>query len=153
MFSTQTQKILKRAALLFIVAAILLLLMQSVSARSYSVDYIESDIVVDENGITHVTHKIHYTFRTSPDDEYREVFHFLPSGQNTSLKNITGYLEGYDTSFSYSYSAGSDGYELVCPLPSPNPQSVVFVISCEYYGGINVYNDVTELNYVLKSSL
>ncbi|MCL2141976.1 MAG: DUF2207 domain-containing protein, partial [Methanimicrococcus sp.] len=124
---------------------------QCVSAKSYSIDHIESDIVVDENGITHVTHKIHYTFRTSPGDEYREVLYVLPYGQNTSIKNITGYLEGYNTSF--SYSVGSDGYELISQLPSPNPQSVVFVISCDYYSGVNVYNDVTELNFVLRSSL
>ena len=148
---SKTQKNLKRAALLFIVAAILLLLMQSASARSYSVDSLETDVVVDENGIAYVTHKMHYTFHTSPGDEYREVFFVLPYEQNASLRNITGYLEGYDTTYSVSHSSG--GYEAACRLPSPNPQSVVFVVSCEYYGGVNVYNDVTEFNFILKSSL
>jgi len=138
--------------ILFIVAAVLLLLTSSAAARSYSFDRVDDEIVVDENGIVHVTKRIHYSFITSPGDEFNEVFYTVFSGYNgITMKNATGYLEGYPNS-DFSIAPVREGYELICKLPKPNPNSVVFVVSYELYGGINAYNDVTELNYALWSN-
>lgn len=138
--------------ILFAIAAVFLLLMSGAAAKSYSFDCVDSDIVVDENGIVHVTERIYYSFNTYPEDEYNEVFRVVFTMNGITLQNVSGYLEGYPDAEFY-ISKVADGYELVSRLPHPNPESAVFVISYEYYGGINAYNDVTEFNYILWSNL
>ena len=149
-----TQKSVYRYfTILFIIAAAFLLLTSSAAAKSYSFDRVDADIVIDENGVTHVTEKIHYSFSTYPGDEYNEVYRTVFAGYNgITMRNATGYLEGYPDA-EFRVARVSDGYELICELPKPNPSSVVFVVSYEFLGGINAYNDVTEFNYVLWSNL
>ena len=147
----------RTCVLLFAASVILLLMMSSAAAKSYSFDKVDTDIVVDENGIAHVTQRIHYSFSTYPGDEFNEVFYVAFSGQNgITMHNATGYLEGYPNAVfdaSPYFSQGEFiGYEMTCQLPHPNPESVVFVISYDYHGIVNAYNDVTELNYMLWSN-
>ncbi|MDV0445361.1 hypothetical protein MmiAt1_09360 [Methanimicrococcus sp. At1] len=137
--------------ILLTVLAIFLLLTSSAAARSYSFDLIQSDITVDENGVTHVTHELLYTFETSPGDEYREVYYVILQAQNTTIHNITGRLSGYENS-TFNYNRIADGYEITAQLPQPNPKHVSFIFSYDIYGGVNVYNDITEFNYMLRSN-
>lgn len=145
------KRISKTALILFAVAAVFLLLTSAAAARSYSFDQITTDIQVDENGVTHVTNRLYYNFDTTPGDQYQEVYYVVLQSQNTSIHNISGYLEGYENS-SFRAQRIADGYELTAQLPQPNPETAVFVFSYEYYGGVNVYNDITEFNYVLRSN-
>jgi Predicted membrane protein len=143
--------------MLFAALLILLLLTSPAAARSYSFDKVDTDIVVDESGIAHVTQRIHYSFSTYPGDEFNEVLYVAFSGQNgITMHNATGYLEGYpNASFNvspYYNESGFVGYEMTCQLPHPNPESVIFVVSYDYYGIVNAYNDVTEFNYMLWSN-
>jgi uncharacterized membrane protein len=43
----------------------------------------------------------------------------------------------------------SGGYELVGVLPKPTPQKITFIVSYDYYGGLKVYDDVSELHFKL----
>jgi len=144
--------------ILFAALMILLLLISPAAAKSYSFDKVNTDIVVDENGIAHVTQRIYYSFSTYPGDEYNVVSYVAFSGQNgITMHNATGYLEEYpNASFNvspyYDDRKGFLGYEMTCQLPHPNPESVVFVVSYDYYGIVNAYNDVTEFNYILWSN-
>lgn len=150
MTKEQKRTLSKTILVLMAVLIAALLLTSSAAARSYSFDKIATDVVVDENGVAHITSKLYYDFQTSPGDEYREVYYVIIQSQNTTIHNITGYLEGYENS-TFNYTRNSYGYELTASLPQPNPEKVVFVFSYEYYGGINVYNDITEFNYMLRS--
>lgn len=151
MISQQSHsKIMKTAAILFAVLAVFLLITSTASAKYYSFDKITSDITVDENGVTHVTNKLYYNFETSPGDEFREVYYVVFQSQNTTIHNISGYLEGYENS-TFNYQRIAEGYELTASLPQPNPEKAVFVFSYEYYGLVNVYDDITELNFMLRS--
>ncbi len=144
----------KLSQTVFIILAVftaVLLITSTAAAKSYSFDKITSDVTVDENGVTHVTNKLYYDFETGPDDQYREVYYVIIQSENTSIHNITGYLEGYENS-TFNYARNSYGYEVTASLPQPNPEKAVFVFSYEYYGGINVYNDITEFNYMLRSN-
>jgi len=142
----------RSAVMLFVVAAVFLIMMSGAAAKSYSIDRADADIVVDENGITHVTERIHYSLYTSPGDSFNEVFRVVFATNGITVHNATGYLSGYPNS-TFSVRNVPEGYEFVSRLPQPNPSSVTFVVSYEYYGGINAYNDVTEFNYILWSNL
>ncbi|MFV2041110.1 MAG: DUF2207 domain-containing protein, partial [Candidatus Hydrothermarchaeales archaeon] len=43
----------------------------------------------------------------------------------------------------------SGGYEIVGVLPSPTPDRITFVVSYDYYRGLKVYDDISELQYKL----
>ncbi|MCL2550172.1 MAG: DUF2207 domain-containing protein [Methanimicrococcus sp.] len=146
------QFFLRSAVTLFVVAAIFLMLMPGAAARSYSIDRVEADIIVDENGVTHVTERIHYSLYTSPGDSFNEVYRVVFATNGITVHNASGYLSGYPSS-SFYVTKVPEGYEFVSTLPQPNPSAITFVLSYEYYGGINVYNDVTEFNYILWSYL
>lgn len=153
MISNKSKQFIPRpTVILFAIAVVLLMTMSGAAAKSYSFDRVDCDIVVDENGITHVTERISYSFSTVPGDEFNEIFRVVFTANGITVHNATGYLEGYPGAEFY-VSRVSGGYELVSKLPHPNPPAAVFVISYEYYGGINAYNDVTEFNYVLWSDL
>ncbi|MDR2944475.1 MAG: DUF2207 domain-containing protein [Methanosarcinales archaeon] len=144
-------KLSRPAVILFTVLAAILLMTSAAAAKSYSFDKITQDVAIDENGVTHVTNKLYYDFETSPEDQYQEVYYVIIQSENTSIQNISGYLEDYENSSFNSYK-NSYGYEVTANLPQPNPEKAVFVISYEYNGGINVYNDITEFNYILRSN-
>ncbi|MDR0766875.1 MAG: hypothetical protein LBE57_00275, partial [Methanosarcinales archaeon] len=139
MISERKTKLPKAAFILPAILIVLLLLTSCAAAKSYSFDKITADITVDENGVTHVTNRLHYNFVTSPGDQFREVFYVVILTENVSIHNITGHLEGYENS-TFRYTRIPAGYELTASLPQPNPEKAVFVFSYEYHGGIIVYN-------------
>ncbi|WNY25194.1 DUF2207 domain-containing protein [Methanolapillus millepedarum] len=135
------------ASIALLVGLCLMLLASGAAAKSYTVDRADVNIVVNESGVVHVNERIYYTF-DSWDEDYNEVYRLVYTNSNITIKNATGYIEGYPNS-SFRVDNVSYGQELIVKLPKPNPSNVVFVISYDYYGGINVYNDVTEFNYML----
>ena len=128
---------------LFAVAAMLLLISTGSPAFAYTMENADVNIIVDENGIVYVHERI--TFRTEPYEEFTEAYRFVQTTSDITIHNATGYLEGYNTSF--RLDKVQNGYELISRLPQPIPREINFVISYEYHGGINVYNDITEFNY------
>ncbi|MDV0446670.1 hypothetical protein MsAg5_05200 [Methanosarcinaceae archaeon Ag5] len=138
---------LRLVAVALLIGLCLMLLMSGAAAKSYTVDHADVNIVVNESGVVHVNERIYYTF-DSWDEDYNEVYRLVYTNSDIRIKNATGYIEGYPNS-SFRVDQVSGGQELIVRLPKPNPSNVVFVISYDYYGGINVYNDVTEFNYML----
>ncbi len=125
----------------FTVALIFLLLLPIASARDYSLESTVVNITVSPEGIVHVQEFLTYRF----DGTFYEVYRQVYSPPGGSIENIQGYCEGDSCDFYVSDIYG--GYELVGRLPSPTPENITFVTSYDYYGGLKVYNDVSELHY------
>lgn len=140
---TQNTCFLKRTAIAAIFAALFLLMLSS-PALAYTMENADVNITIDENGVVYV-HEI-ITFRTEQWEEFTEAYRYVQTNSDITIQNATGYLEGYETGQFYVQKV-QGGYELICKLPQPIPREIVMVISYEYYGGINVYNDITEFNY------
>ncbi|WNY23744.1 hypothetical protein MmiHf6_10590 [Methanimicrococcus hongohii] len=137
------QLFLKKTALFAAVAVFLLLLLSS-QAFAYTMENADVNITVDEKGIVYVHETI--KFRTGEGEQFTEAYRFIQTNSDITIQNATGYLEGYENLLFYVQPV-QGGYELICKLPQPNPREVTFVLSYEYYGGINVYDDITEFNY------
>ncbi|AFV22277.1 hypothetical protein Mpsy_0064 [Methanolobus psychrophilus R15] len=127
----------------FLIIVVLMLLTSCVSARDYTLDHATANITVDADGITHVEESITYSF----DGIYYEVFRTVYPPPGGSVENITGYCIGGQCDFRVVPVSG--GYELVGSLPQPTPEQITFVVSYDYYRGVKVYNDVSELHYQL----
>ncbi|MGD9778992.1 DUF2207 domain-containing protein [Methanomethylovorans sp.] len=123
------------------VSLILLLLLPVASARDYSLESADVNVTVSPEGIVHVQESLTYRFEGTFYEVYRQVY--PPPGG--SIENIQGYLEGVPSDL--YVTEVYEGYELVCRLPSPTPERVTFVTSYDYYGGLKVYNDISELHY------
>lgn len=123
------------------VTLILLLLLPIASARDYSLESAILNVTVSPEGIVHVQEFLTYHFDGTFYEVYRQVY--PPPGG--SIENIQGYCEGSSCDFYVTDIYG--GYELVGRLPSPTPEKITFVTSYDYYGGLKVYNDVSELHY------
>ncbi len=122
---------------------IMLLLVPSASARDYTLKEGTANITVESNGIVHVEESISYTF----EGTYREVFRRVYPPPGGAVSNFKGYCEGATCNFRVDQVAG--GYELIGALPQPTPQAITFVVSYDYFRGLKVYNDVSELHYKL----
>lgn len=127
---------------LLLVASVLLLVSQA-SARDYSLDQATANITVGPDGITHVEETITYSF----DGTFREVYRTVYPPPGGSVENMSGYCTGGQCDFRVVPVSG--GYELVGSLPQPTPGQISFVVSYDYYRGVKVYNDVSELHYQL----
>ncbi|MCC7576804.1 MAG: DUF2207 domain-containing protein [Methanomethylovorans sp.] len=125
----------------FTVALILLLFLPIASARDYSLESAVVNVTVSPEGIVHVQEFLTYRFDGTFYEVYRQVYP-PPEG---SIENIQGYCEGGSCDFYVTDIYG--GYELVGKLPSPTPEQITFITSYDYYGGLKVYNDVSELHY------
>ncbi|MFA0821523.1 MAG: DUF2207 domain-containing protein [Methanomethylovorans sp.] len=140
-FSTGRSGCLRSITFVSIVAFILLLLLPMASARDYSLESADVNVTVSSEGIVHVQESLTYHFDGTFSEVYRQVY--PPPGG--SIENMQGHLDGFSSDFYVTEVYG--GYELVCKLPSPTPEQVTFVTSYDYYGGLKVYNDVSELHY------
>lgn len=120
---------------------IILLCSATVQARDYSIENVNVRVNVSDNGIVHVKEAITYNF----DGTYSEVFRQVYPPSGGSVQNITGYCS--DESCKFEVRTISDGYELVGMLAHPTPSKVTFYTSYDYYGGLKVYNDLSELHY------
>ena len=135
----------KSIQILFLLTVSIFLLASVCSpVYAYTMENADVNITVAENGIVYV-HEI-ITFKTDTSEEFTEAYRFVQTNSEITIHNATGYLEGYENT-SFRVDKVSNGYELICKLPRPTPRNIVFVISYEYHGGINVYNDITEFNY------
>ncbi|WNY27880.1 hypothetical protein MmiEs2_00570 [Methanimicrococcus stummii] len=139
----ENRHFLKKTAILS-VFALLLLLALSAPASAYTMENADVNIIVDEKGIVYVNETI--KFRTEQWEEFTEAYRYVQTNSDITIQNATGYLEGYESGQFYIQQVYG-GYELVCKLPQPIPREITFVVSYEYYGGINVYDDITEFNY------
>ena len=126
-----------------LILLVFMLLVPSASARDYTLEEVTANITVDSQGITHVEESISYSF----DGTYHEVFRQIYPPVEGSIENIRGYCEVYECGFEVVPIAG--GYELIGKLPQPTPDKITFVISYDYYRGVKVYNDVSELHFKL----
>lgn len=140
-FSTGRSGCLRTITFVSTVAIILLLLLPMASARDYSLESANVNVTVSPEGIVHVQESLTYRFDGTFSEVYRQVY----SPPGGSIENIQGYLEGISSDLYVTEIDG--GYELVGRLPSPTPEQVTFVTSYDYYGGLKVYNDVSELHY------
>lgn len=140
-FSTGRSGCLRTISFVSTVVIILLLLLPMASARDYSLESANVNVTVSPEGIVHVQESLTYRFDGTFFEVYRQVYP-PPRG---SIENIQGYCEGASCDFYVTEIYG--GYELVGRLPSPTPEQVTFVTSYNYYGGLKVYNDVSELHY------
>ncbi len=123
------------------VSLILLLLLPIASARDYSLESADVNVTVFPEGIVHVQESLTYHFDGTFSEVYRQIY--PPPGG--SIGNIQGYCDVESCDFYVTDIYG--GYELVGRLPSPTPEQVTFTTSYDYYGGLKVYNDVSELHY------
>ncbi|WNY26572.1 DUF2207 domain-containing protein [Methanolapillus ohkumae] len=123
----------------------LMMLSAGALADPYAIDHADVTVTVDESGLTHVHEKIYFT---NYGQDYNEVYRLVYTNSDIYIKNATGYIEGYPEA-PFRTANVSEGVELIVSLPKPNPEKVVLVLSYDYYGGINVYNDVTEFNFML----
>lgn len=138
--NNSTGSIARRMGLILLV---FMLLVPSASARDYTLEEVTANITVDSQGITHVEESISYSF----DGTYHEVFRQVYPPVEGSIENIQGYCEEYECGFEVVPIAG--GYELIGKLPQPTPDKITFVISYDYYRGVKVYNDISELHFKL----
>lgn len=135
--------VLHIALLSLLLAGLLLLLISHASARDYSLDQATANITVGPDGITHVEETITYSF----DGTFREVYRTVYPPPGGSVEKMSGYCTEGQCEFRVVPVSG--GYELVGSLPQPTPRQVTFVVSYDYYRGVKVYNDVSELHYQL----
>ncbi|MDY0266879.1 MAG: DUF2207 domain-containing protein [Methanimicrococcus sp.] len=127
-----------------ILSLLFFFLLFGAQASAYTMENADVNITVDEKGIVYVNEVIQ--FKTEPYENFKEAYRFVQTNANITIQNATGHLVGYENARFYTQPV-SGGYELVCVLPIPTPRDITFVVSYEYYGGINVYNDITEFNY------
>lgn len=132
----KTNKLLLFGLLIFFI-----ILNNTAEARDYSVEKINANINVTADGIVHVNEIITYNF----DGTYREVYRNIYPPIGGSIQNITGSCNDGKCKFEVRMIPG--GYELVGVLPDPTPSEITFNTTYDYYGGLKVYNDVTELHY------
>jgi uncharacterized membrane protein len=128
---------------LLVLITLFLLLTSHASARDYTLDGATANITIGPDGITHVEESITYSF----EGTYYEVFRTVYPPPGGSVENITGYCIGEQCDFRVEPVSG--GYELIGTLPQPTPEKITFVVSYDYYRGVKVYNDVSELHYQL----
>jgi uncharacterized membrane protein len=127
----------------FLVFLIALLFLSPVYARDYSLKKATADVVVNPDGTVHVTESITYSFSGT----YKEVFRRVYPPPGGSIRDIE--ITCLSQPCEGRVDRVSGGYELVGVLPQPTPPEIVFVVSYDYYGGLKVYDDVSELHYKL----
>ncbi|MFQ5974815.1 MAG: DUF2207 domain-containing protein [Candidatus Hydrothermarchaeales archaeon] len=130
----------------FYVVFLFLAILVSVSpvyARDYSLKSATAEVVIDSDGIVHVTESITYTFIGT----YREVFRQVYPPPGGSIENFEIKCLGQPCKGRVDTISG--GYELVGVLPQPTPSEIVFVVSYNYYRGLKVYDDISELHFKL----
>lgn len=120
---------------------VLLFMTPVVYARDYTLESGTANITVQSNGLVHVEESITYTFVGT----YNEVFRRVYSPPGGYITNIQGYCEGKPCDF--QIATMPDGIELIGKLPKPTPEKITFVVSYDYYKGLKVYDDVSELHY------
>ncbi|MEE8358893.1 MAG: DUF2207 domain-containing protein [Candidatus Hydrothermarchaeales archaeon] len=122
---------------------VILVSVSPVYARDYNLKSATAEIVIDSNGIVHVTESITYTFSGT----YKEVFRQIYPPPGGSIRNIK--IECLGQPCESRVDTINGGYELVAELPQPTPAGIIFVVSYDYYKGLKVYDDISELHYKL----
>jgi len=120
---------------------ILFFITPAVHAREYSLESGTANITVQSNGLVHVEESITYTFVGT----YNEIFRRVYSPPDGYITNIRGYC--VDRLCTFDVISVPGGYELIGKLSQPTPQEITFVVSYDYYRGLKVYDDVSELHY------
>ena len=110
-------------------------------ARDYSLESGNANITVQSNGLVQVEESITYTFVGT----FNEVFRRVYSPPDGYITNIRGYC--VDRLCTFDVISVPGGYELIGKLSQPTPQEITFVVSYDYYRGLKVYDDVSELHY------
>ncbi|RMF90414.1 MAG: DUF2207 domain-containing protein [Methanobacteriota archaeon] len=127
----------------FLICLVVLLLLSPVHARDYSLKGAAADVTVRSDGVVHVSESITYSF----DGTYREVFRRVYPPPGGSIENIE--IGCRPEPCQGRVDTVSGGYELVGVLPQPTPSEITFTVSYDYYRGLKVYDDVSELHYKL----
>jgi uncharacterized membrane protein len=122
---------------------LIVLVSTPVAARDYTLESAEIEVIVDSDGVVRVTESITYSFSGS----YREVFRqvYPPPGVSIEVQHISCSPEPCQSRVDNI----PGGYELVGVLPKPTPPRITFTMSYNYYRGLKVYDDVSELHYQL----
>ena len=120
---------------------ILLFMTPAAHARDYSLESGNANITVQSNGLVQVEESITYTFVGT----FNEVFRRVYSPPDGYITNIRGYC--VDRLCTFDVISVPGGYELIGKLSQPTPQEITFVVSYDYYRGLKVYDDVSELHY------
>lgn len=128
-----------RFGIIFIV--LLLSSLAPVHGKDYSLKAASVEIDVKLDGVVHVSESITYTFTGA----FREIFRQVAPPPGGSIQNIEIRCETQSCEGRVDKIAG--GYELVGVLPRPPPEEITFIMEYDYYGGLKVYSDISELHF------
>jgi uncharacterized membrane protein len=121
----------------------LLLSLTPVHGNDYSLKAASAEIEVKSDGVVHVSESITYSFSGT----FREVFRQIAPPPGGSIENMNVRCETQSCEGRIDKIA--EGYELVGVLPRPTPDEITIIMEYDYYGGLKVYSDISELHYKL----
>jgi len=118
--------------------------------RSYSIPLINEDLFVQNDGTLHVTEVIHYSFSGTYNGIYRDI----PVNGSQKISNIKVTSQGAYSNFKLIDQGTTQRIQVYLysdpgkTIPITD-QNVNITIDYDFLHGINIYNDVAELQYKL----
>ena len=118
--------------------------------RSYSIPLINEDLFVQNDGTLHVTEVIHYSFSGTYNGIYRDI----PVNSSQKISNIKVTSQGAYSNFKLIDQGTTQRIQVYLysdpgkTIPITD-QNVNVTIDYDFLHGINIYNDVAELQYKL----
>jgi uncharacterized membrane protein len=126
-----------------ILLVLVLFSLAPVQGKDYSLEASSIEMVVKPDGVVHVSESITYIFSGT----FREVFRQIAPPPGGSIENMVVTCEPQSCEGRIDKIA--EGYEMVGVLPRPTPEGITFIMEYDYYGGLKVYDDTSELHYKL----
>jgi uncharacterized membrane protein len=118
--------------------------------RSYTIPLINEDLFVQNDGTLHVTEVIHYSFSGTYNGIYRDI----PVNSSQKISNIKVTSQGAYSNFKLIDQGTTQRIQVYLysdpgkTIPITD-QNVNVTIDYDFLHGINIYNDVAELQYKL----
>lgn len=122
---------------------LIIILIPPAQGRDYQIPDAITIVDVNEQGLVHVQETLVFRLK----GEYKELFRNIYTPVDGRIDNIKVSCQPLPCESRITEING--GYELVGVLPQPNPEDLSFSISYDVYGGVRVYNDVSELHMKL----
>jgi uncharacterized membrane protein len=98
---------------------------------------------VNPNGIVHVTELLSFSFEGTYSEVYRQVYPPLNGEiRNFAILCLRGQCDGMVENI-------AGGFKLVGTLPKPTPSEIIFIVSYDYYRGLKIHDDISELHFKL----
>jgi uncharacterized membrane protein len=115
----------------------------SASARDYNLKSAKVEVIVNPNGIVHVTELLTFSFEGTYNEVYRQIYP-PPDGE---IRNFAILCLGEPCEGRVENIVG--GFKLVGILPKSTPSEIILVVSYDYYRGLKIYDDISELHFKL----